>query len=283
VQVVALVPSAGAGAAAEHGGDAGVERLLHELRADPVDVAVDPAGGEDAALAGDDLRAGADDDVDAGLDVGVAGLADGVDAAVAQGHVGLDDAPVVQDQRVGDDGVDGALRARDLGLAHAVADHLAAAELDLLAVDRAVLLDLDDQVGVGEAHAVADGGAVHGGVGRARHAERHCSGLQLAADEGVEAVHDPPAGVGDEGDVAACPARSGRRCRRGCRAGSRGPARGRRTAPGSFRRNGSASRPGWAVAGVGDGEGDGGAAGVELDVAGGGEEFAGDHACGAPK
>jgi hypothetical protein len=31
------------------------------------------------------------------------------------------------------------------------------------------------------------------------------------------------------------------------------------------------------VAGVGDGEGDGGAAGVELDVAGGGEEFAGDH------
>ena len=43
-----------------------------------------------------------------------------------------------------------------LALAHAVADHLAAAELDLLAIDRAVLLDLDDEVGVGEPHLVAD-------------------------------------------------------------------------------------------------------------------------------
>ena len=95
-----------AGAAAQHGGDAGVEGLLDQLRADPVDVAVDPAGGEDAALAGDDLGAGADDDVDVGLDVGVAGLADGGDAAVAQAHIGLDDAPVVEDEGVGDDGVD---------------------------------------------------------------------------------------------------------------------------------------------------------------------------------
>jgi hypothetical protein len=50
-------------------------------------------------------------------------------------------------------------------LAHAVADHLAAAELHLLAVDRVVLLDLDDQFGVGQAHAVARGGAEHFGGG----------------------------------------------------------------------------------------------------------------------
>ena len=77
-----------------------------------MDVAVDAAGGEDLALAGDRLGAGADDDVDARLDVRVAGLADGGDAAVAQADVGLDDAGVVDDQRVGDDGVDGALGAR---------------------------------------------------------------------------------------------------------------------------------------------------------------------------
>ena len=56
------------------------------------------------------------------------------DAAVLQPDIGLDDAPVVEDQRIGDDGIDGAVGARDLRLAHAVADHLAAAELHLLAV-----------------------------------------------------------------------------------------------------------------------------------------------------
>ena len=47
-----------AGAAAEHRGDAAVERLVDLLRADEVDVAVDAAGGDDLALAGDRLGAG---------------------------------------------------------------------------------------------------------------------------------------------------------------------------------------------------------------------------------
>ena len=45
--------------------------------------AVDAAGGDDHAFAGDHLGAGADHDVDAGLDVGVAGLADAGDAPIA--------------------------------------------------------------------------------------------------------------------------------------------------------------------------------------------------------
>ena len=72
------------------------------------------AGGEDLALAGDRLGARPDDDVDAGLDVGVAGLADAGDLAVLDADIGLDDAPVVDDQRVGDDGVDGALGAASI-------------------------------------------------------------------------------------------------------------------------------------------------------------------------
>ena len=165
MQVVALVPVGRAGAAAEHGGDAAAQRLLDLLRADEVDVAVDAAGGDDPALAGDGLGARADDDVDARLDVRVAGLADAGDAAVADADVGLDDAPVVEDERVGDDGVDGARGAGRLRLAHAVADHLAAAELDLLAVDGAVLLDLDEELGVGQPHAVAGGRPEHVGIG----------------------------------------------------------------------------------------------------------------------
>ena len=95
-----------AGAAADHGGDAAHQRLFDLLRADEVDVGVDAAGGEDHAFAGDHFGAGADGDGDVRLDVRVAGLADAGDAAVLEADVGFDDAPVVDDQRVGDHGVD---------------------------------------------------------------------------------------------------------------------------------------------------------------------------------
>ena len=143
------------GAAAEHRGDARHQRFLDLLRADEMDVGVEAAGGEDLAFAGDDLGARADDDVDAGLDVGIAGLADGGDAAVLEADIGFDDAPMIEDERIGDDGIDRALPVGDLRLAHAVADHLAAAEFHLLAIDGEILLDFDDEIGVGEAHAVA--------------------------------------------------------------------------------------------------------------------------------
>ena len=60
----------------------------------------------------------------------------------------------------------GAVAARGRATGPAVADHLAAAEDHFLAVDGVVLLDLDDQFGVGQADAVAGGGAVVPGVGR---------------------------------------------------------------------------------------------------------------------
>ena len=161
------------GAAAEHCRDAAVQRVLGLLRTDHVDVRVDAAGGDDLAFAGDDLGAGADDDVDPRLDVGIAGLADAGDAAVADADIGFDDAPVVEDDGVGDDRVDRALGPAALALSHAVADHLAAAELDLLAVDRAVAFDLDDQLGVGEADAIAGGRPEHGGIGAAADRVRH--------------------------------------------------------------------------------------------------------------
>ena len=68
---------------------------------------------------------------------GIAGFADADDPAVLDADVGFDDAPVVQDQGVRDHDVD-AVRGIALALAHAVADHLAAAELDLVAVDGVV-------------------------------------------------------------------------------------------------------------------------------------------------
>src|SRR5882757_4950353 len=114
--------------------------------------------------AGNDVGAGTDDDGDARLDVGIAGLADGADVAFLDGDVGLHDPPVVDDQRIGDDGVGRALLVGDLGLPHAVADHLAAAEFHLLAIDREILFDLDDQIRVGQPHPIAGGGPEHVGI-----------------------------------------------------------------------------------------------------------------------
>jgi hypothetical protein len=84
-----------------------------------------------------------------GMVSGLPGLADADDAAVPHAEVGLDDAPVVEHQRAGDDEVRGALGAGRPGLAHRLAHHLAAAEDDLVAgAVRAagqVVLDLDDR------------------------------------------------------------------------------------------------------------------------------------------
>jgi hypothetical protein len=105
-----------AGAAAQHRGDAGHQRFVDLLRTDEMDVGVEAAGGEDFSFARDDVGAGADDDGDAGLDVGIAGLADGADHAFLDADIGFDDAPVIDDQRIGDDGIDRALFVGDLGL-----------------------------------------------------------------------------------------------------------------------------------------------------------------------
>src|SRR6202030_4558152 len=161
------------GAAPEHCRDAAVERLLDQLRTDEVDVRVDAAGGDDAALSGDRFGPRPDHDVDAGLDIGVAGFADPADAAVADADIGFDDAPIVEDHGIGDDGVDGAVGAGRLPLPHAVADDLAPAEFDLLAIDRAVALDLDKEFGVSESQPIAGCRPEHRGICFARDGRRH--------------------------------------------------------------------------------------------------------------
>ncbi len=142
-------------AAAEQRRHAGHQRIVDLLRADHVDMRIEAAGGEDLAFAGDHFGAGPDDDRHARLNVGIAGLADRGDAAFLQRDIGFDDAPMIEHDDIGDDGIDGAVSVGDLALAHAVADDLAAAELHLVAVDCEILLDFEHEIGVGEPHAVA--------------------------------------------------------------------------------------------------------------------------------
>ena len=58
-----------------------------------MDMRVDAAGSQDTAFPGDDLGAGTDDDIDAGLRVGIARLADGGDLPALEADIRLDDMP----------------------------------------------------------------------------------------------------------------------------------------------------------------------------------------------
>lgn len=123
-------------------------------------------GSDDLALGGDHFGAWPYGYVDAWLHVGVAGLADHGNTPVLDADIGLDDTPVVDDQRVGQHQVHG-LGGQHLALPHAIADDLAAAELHFFAVNGVVLLYFDPQCRVGQAQTVTHGRAEHVGIGLA--------------------------------------------------------------------------------------------------------------------
>src|SRR5262245_44767372 len=113
--------------------------------------------------------------MDARLNQWIAGFADADDAPAANADVALDDAPMIEDDRVGDDQVEGRLlySTGQRRLTLAVADDLASTELHFVAVDGVVFLDLDQEFGVGKADAVSGGWAVVPGVGGAREGDTH--------------------------------------------------------------------------------------------------------------
>ena len=74
-----------------------------------MDVRIDAAGGDDLALARDRLPSRSDDDGDIRLTSGLPALPMAAMSPSLIADVGLDDSPVIEDQRVGDDRIDRAL------------------------------------------------------------------------------------------------------------------------------------------------------------------------------
>ena len=83
-----------------------MQRILNLLRTDKVDVAVKAARRQNTPLTGNNLGPRSSDHIHARLRIRVACLANFVDAPILQTHIRLVDAGVVDNQRVGDDGID---------------------------------------------------------------------------------------------------------------------------------------------------------------------------------
>ena len=132
-----------------------------------MDMRVQPAGCDDLALCGDHLGTGTNlhPRRDASHQIWVASLADPNNAAIPDANVGFHNAPVIQNDGVGDDEIKGATRAcRGWRLPHPIPNDFAAAELGFLPRRRQVALDLDDQFRVGQTDFVAGRRAVQIGI-----------------------------------------------------------------------------------------------------------------------
>src|SRR5689334_16475197 len=116
---------------------------------------IDAAGSHNLAFARNHFGSGSNNYVDVRLHIGIAGFAYGGNTTVRNADVGLHNSPVIENQRVCDDRINGTLAAGTLRLAHAITDDFPASELHLLTIGREVLLHLDDQVGIGETYLVA--------------------------------------------------------------------------------------------------------------------------------
>ena len=155
-------------AAAEKGGDAVGYGGLRLLGAHQMHVRVDAARGENEMFAGNGIRGVAHHKMRIHIvhHGGIARLAYAHDTAVADAHVGLDDAlHGVDDGGVGDDEVEHTVVAYGAGIAAlAGTERFPAAVNDLVAVAAQVLFNFHIKIRIAEPDTVTHGRAVQAGI-----------------------------------------------------------------------------------------------------------------------
>src|SRR5579863_2976263 len=151
----------GSSAPTHHRGQAGKQRFRDLLRADEMDMYIDAACRDDLSFASDRFRPRSDDNIYIRLNIRISRLADCHNMAIFNADISFYDSPVVENQRVGNDGINRSFCSGTLRLAHAVAHNLPASELHLLSIDCEVLFHLDNQVCISETHLVANSRPKH--------------------------------------------------------------------------------------------------------------------------
>ncbi len=132
----------GARATTNHGCYPTGQRFFYLLGTDEVDMGVDSARGGNHPFSGNHFGTGPNHNRDAGLDVGVACFADGVNMSVFNADIGFYNASDgIDDECIGDDGID-AVGADALALPHAIPNDFATTEFHFLAENGEVVLHL---------------------------------------------------------------------------------------------------------------------------------------------
>ncbi|MBV6449086.1 MAG: hypothetical protein FCKEOINB_02816 [Nitrosomonas sp.] len=189
----------GPGAAAQHGGNAVHHRVFGLLRRNEVDMRIYAAGGHNQIFTGDDFGRRTDGHRYIGLNIGISGFADIGDFAVLDADVRFDDSPMIDNDRIGDHGIHD-VRMAALRLSHAVAYHFSAAEFYFLAIGGEVSFNLDEKFGIGQTDTVAGCRPHHFRIGLAGNFYTHfltpvkslrTKLFQFAHHFLIESIHDP--------------------------------------------------------------------------------------------
>ena len=140
--------SGGASTPTDHRSDTARKRFVDLLRTNKMNMGIHTTSGQNHAFARNDLSRCTNWNRDRRLNIRVACLADTPDPTRLETDIGFNNPEHrIDDQCIGDDRVSH-LSSHALTLPHAIADNLATPELDLFAVDRVVVFDLDDEIGV---------------------------------------------------------------------------------------------------------------------------------------
>jgi len=139
------------------------------LGADEMNMAVDASRCHQHIFARDDLGARAYHQcgVYSLHRIGVASFTNLHDTSILNPNIAFHDAPVIDNQRVCDDEVERAIRSLARGataLPHTIANDLASAESDLIAIYGEIFLYLDQQFRIRQAHPVTCGWTVQVGI-----------------------------------------------------------------------------------------------------------------------
>ena len=71
---------------------------------------------------------------------------------------------IINDKRIGNNEIQRPILRHTRSLPHAIAQHLAPAKLALIAVNRIIVLHLNDEMGIAQLNAVSRSGTVHTGI-----------------------------------------------------------------------------------------------------------------------
>lgn len=148
----------GEGEEEKNEGDERIKRIIKMLRRDEMEMGIDEERGEDIELERDDISEGEDDDRDEGMSIGIEWIEDEGDEKVEKKDIRIVDEDMVEDKRIGDEGVNRELGEGKMDMENKVEDKIEEEEIKLIEIGGEVEIELDDEISIGKEKIVEKGG-----------------------------------------------------------------------------------------------------------------------------